>query len=245
MTDPEQPLLAPQRQIPLPVALKPEASFDELVDGPNAPAFDAVRSAVASHAEPFLYLFGASGTGKSHLLHAACHAARLADRPASYIGLGAPHLSPAMLEGLEQSSLVALDDIHRVAAQRNWERGILDLYNRLRETGRLLLVTADRPAQDLTLELPDLGSRLGWGPSYRLQTLGDADCEFLLRTAARRRGLALNEAEITYIMRHARRDARGLLALLDALDQASLRERRRPNLRLIRSVLDGADQATP
>jgi len=231
-------------QIPLPILPRPEARFATFVAGPNTVAAAAVRAAAEVDGEPYLFLFGPPGTGKSHLLHAACHASVERGRTAVYLPLGEPGLIPEVLEGLERIALVAIDDIDRIAGQPAWEHGLFALYNRLREARRTLLVSADRPAGDLPLALADLRSRLAWGPAFRLQPLADADCATLLREAAHARGLDLGEPAIAYIMRRSPRDPRGLLAVLDALDQASLREKRRPTVPLIRTLFDDLDRRT-
>ncbi|WP_338115580.1 DnaA regulatory inactivator Hda [Thiococcus pfennigii] len=233
---------SPVGQIPLPILPRPEARFETFVAGPNAVAAAAVRAAVATDGEPYLFLFGPPGTGKSHLLHAACHARVERGGTAAYLPLGEDRLVPAVLEGLEHVELVALDDVERIAGDPDWERDLFGLYNRLREAGRTLLVSADRPAGDLPLGLADLRSRLGWGPAFQLQPLTDRDCAALLRAAARTRGLDLGEPAIAYIMRRSPRDPRGLLAVLDALDQASLREKRRPTVPLIRTLFDDLER---
>ncbi|MEY6432627.1 DnaA regulatory inactivator Hda [Thioalkalicoccus limnaeus] len=228
-------------QLPLPVQLRPEASFDEFVAGPNELAVAAARAFVEPGSELYLYLFGAAGTGKTHLLHAVCRAASAGRRPVSYLPLGDPGLTPAILDGLDQMWLVALDDVQRIAGDRAWERGLFGLFNRLREGKRRLLVSADCPAAELPLDLADLRSRLSWGPGFRLRALDDSDCETLLRHAARRRGLELGDSAISYIMRRSPRDVRALIAVLDDLDQASLREQRRPTVPFIRALLEGGD----
>lgn len=227
-----------QVQIPLPLLLRPEARFDEFIPGPNGLALAAVRSVVLSGNDPYLFLCGPSGTGKTHLLHAACQAAIEQAHRAVYLPLGEPSLAPAVLDGLEQLWLVTVDDVQNIAGNRDWERALFDLFNRLRDAGRRLLVASDRSLGELPFELADLRSRLGWGPAFRLQPLADADCEALLRQAACRRGLKLEEPAIAYLMRRVPRDVRALLAVLDALDQASLREKRRPTVPLIRALLN-------
>jgi len=224
--------------MPLPLLLRPEARFEEFIPGPNGLALAAVRAAVSSGNEPYVFLCGPSGTGKTHLLHAACQAAIEQGRRSVYVPLAESRLAPAVLEGLEQLWLVTVDDVQRVAGDANWERALFGLFNRLREAGGRLLVASDRPPGELPVELADLRSRLGWGPAFRLQPLGDADCECLLRHAARRRGLELEDPAIGYLMRRVPRDARVLLAVLDSLDQASLREKRRPTIPLIRALLN-------
>jgi DnaA family protein len=226
-------------QLLLAIQLRPEADFSGYVAGPNGEAVAALAAWSSGAGEAFLYLFGAPGTGKTHLLHAACREASARGKMTVYLPMTHPGLRPSVLEDLEAADLVALDDLQAIAGNREWEHALFDAYNRLRAARRGLLISADVPAADLGLELPDLRSRLGWGPGYRLRPLPEADCQTLLVDAARRRGLDLGPDLVGYIMRRCPRDASALLDLLNRLDDESLREQRRPSIWLVRQLLDG------
>jgi len=131
-----------------------------------------------------------------------------------------------------------LDDIQTVAGDQAWELGLFDLFNRVRAAYRGLLISGQAPVCDLALGLADLRSRLAWGPGYRLHPLGEEECEQLLREAAHRRGLQIGPDLSRYIMRRYRRDAGALLDLLNRLDEKSLREKRRPTVRLVRELIE-------
>ncbi len=225
------------QQIPLPVQLKPEADFTAFVVGPNAEAVTAITAWAAGTGDHFLYLFGTAGSGKTHLLQAACRQAAGGDRSPIYLPLKHGQLAPSVLDNLELWSPVVLDDIQAVAGDAAWERGLFDLYNRLRESGQHLLVSAHTPVSELPLTLPDLRSRLGWGPGYRLLPLPAGDCERLLRESAMRRGLELGADTVDYIMRRCPREPGYLIGLLEEIDHESLRRKRRPTRWLVQQIL--------
>lgn len=91
--------------------------------------------------------------------------------------------------------------------------------------------------QQLGLALPDLVSRLRWGLVFRLLELPEADKKALLQCRARARGLELPGDVLDYLLVHHRRDAAFLFAVLDRLDQASLRAQRRLTIPFVRRVL--------
>lgn len=224
-------------QLTLSIQLQSEADFGSFLTGLNAEAVAAVTDWAAGTGEDFLYLFGLPGSGKSHLLQAACRSAAQRNASAVYLPLGHEDLAPSALDNLELWDMVALDDVQSVAGDRAWESGLFDLYNRLREGGRRLLVSADAPVSELPLTLVDLCSRLGWGPGYRLRPLPEEDCERLLVESAKRRGIELGDDTVRYIMRRCARDAGSLLEVLDKIDRESLRTKRRPSLWLVRQIL--------
>lgn len=228
------------RQLSLPIERTREPTLEEYLPGPNGEAVSAVAASAAGAGEPFLHLFGLPGTGKTHLLQAACRAAGESGRQALYVPLERPGLTPALLEDLERLDLVAVDDVDRIAGDLVWEHALFDLFNRLRERGRFLLTVAASAPDDLPFGLPDLVSRLQWGPRYRLLTLTEPECEQLLTETARRRGLALPPEVVRYVMTYHARDPGSLVELVARLDSASLREQRRPTIPMVRRVTEGS-----
>jgi DnaA family protein len=226
------------RQLALGLTLQPAFSFDSFIPGPNGEALDAVRRLAAGAGEPYLYLWGPAGVGKSHLLQAACGAAHAPERPVAYLPLTqALHFGPDLLQDLETMTLVCLDDLHCLAGQALWEEALFDLYNRIREADAGLLVSADRPLAQLPTGLPDLASRLAWGPSYQLQPLPDAELLTALTRLAAERGLRLPADSAQYILRRCPRDLGYLQGLLERLDRASLAAQRRLTLPFVREQL--------
>ncbi len=146
-------------QIPLSVQLRPEADFAAFVAGPNAEAVAAVTAWAAGSGDSFLYLFGTAGSGKTHLLQAACRQVAQGERSAIHVPLEHGELAPSVFDNLGLWDLAALDDIQAIAGDATWEQGLFDLYNRLRESGRCLLVSAHAPVSELPLTLPDLPAR--------------------------------------------------------------------------------------
>ena len=109
-------------QLPLGLRLPDTARLDNFVPGPNAEILAAVRHCATAPGAAMLYLAGPAGSGRTHLLQAACRAAQSAGLPAAYVPLAErATLAPALLEGLEDYALVALDDIDAVAGDTAWE----------------------------------------------------------------------------------------------------------------------------
>lgn len=225
------------QQLHLPLEHAREPTLEEYLPGPNAEAVAAITHSARGGGEPFLFFWGSAGTGKTHLLQAACLAATAHARQAHYVPLSVEGLDPRLLENLEQLDLIAIDDIQTIAGQQRWEIALFDLFNRLREHGRTLLIAAHAAPESLALELPDLHSRLHWGPRYRLLPLRESDCEQLLAASAQRRGLTLGTEVVRYIMHYHARDPGSLLTLMARIDALSLREQRQPTIPMVRRLL--------
>ncbi|AOU98605.1 DnaA regulatory inactivator Hda [Acidihalobacter yilgarnensis] len=201
---------------------------------------ETVGALVAGRVEvPQLYLWGGPGTGKTHLAQAACHEAGAQGLSAAYLPLAElSAVGPVVLEGLSTVRVLAIDDLEQVWTRPEWQRALFGLINEVREReGRLLFTATARPdAEQVTLA--DLRSRLLWGPVFHLRPLDEPRLRRMLQLGARTRGFPLGESETEYLLRHAARDPESLMTLLDRLDAASLKARRRVTVPLIRAVLD-------
>ena len=225
-------------QLPLRITWRRESSFECFVCGANAEAMASVRGMARCGGMSCLYLWGGAGTGKSHLLHAACEAAAAAGRRVVYVPLG-DHVRgpPDPLADLDAFSLVCLDDVQHIAARPDWEETVFDLYQRLLVKGSGLLVAATCSPKRLGLALPDLSSRFGADLVLRLQPLDDGERKEVLRLHARQRGLNLRPEVADFILSRHRRDLHALVALIERLDEAALAAQRALTLPFVREVM--------
>lgn len=221
------------RQLPLRIGLDDETTFANFQPGANKGVVQVLRE---GH-EPFLYLWGAAGTGKTHLLQALCHQAA-PGTVAAYLPLGeAVDLSPELLDSLAGIDLLCIDDVQLIAGRAPWEHALFHLYNRMREAGAAMVAAGDVPPSALGFGLADLRSRLTWGPVFQLSPLDDGDKAAVLQMRARARGLELPGAVADYLMRRCPRDMHNLMALLARLDRAALAAQRRLTVPFVRQVL--------
>jgi DnaA family protein len=226
--------LGPGQQIPLRIGLRDSTTFANFHPGPNAAVVHALQAA----REPFIYLGGSPGCGRSHLLQAACHAVSEAGGLTAYLPLEeCMAMAPQMLEGMEQMALLALDDVELLAGNREWELALFHLYNRMRDAGHRMVVAGNAPPAALGIILPDLLSRLGWGPVFQLQPLNDRDKALALRLRARQRGMELPAEVADYLLHHASREMHDLFMLLDRLDEGSLAAQRKLTIPFVRTFI--------
>jgi DnaA family protein len=217
-------------QLALPVTLADYATFENFHPAGNEAALAALMS---DRAVP-MWLFGATGTGKSHLLQALC---QRTPRSVYLTGAMLLELPPAALEGFERYALVCVDEIHRLIGDRQREVALFHLYNRLAEAGGALVVAAPLPPPGLDFVLPDLASRLRAALTLELHPLDDEGRIQALKLRARCRGFELPGATGRYLLSHYRRDMASLCALLDRLDHASLAAQRRLTVPFVKSIL--------
>ena len=229
------------RQLPLPFAFHGNQNFDCFIDGPNRQIVESLKAmATRDHGESFLFLHGGAGLGKSHLLLATCDAAARHGARTFYLPLHEMRQkSPIILDGLEENTLVCIDDIDRIAGDAEWERALFHLFNRLRERSHRLVVGNRLSPQHFAIQLPDLISRLRWGLTLELKELGDADKIAALQLKARLHGLDLPLEVGQFLLSHYPRDLPSLWKMLETLDYASLSEQRKLTIPFLKSRLPG------
>jgi DnaA family protein len=108
-------------QLILELAPPAPPTFDNFVVGANGAAVAAVRAAALGEGERVVYLWGDAGCGRSHLLAAAAHAARI----------------------------VACDDVHRLDVPGQIEA--FDAFNRARTAGIAFIAAGDAPPVKLAV----------------------------------------------------------------------------------------------
>ena len=223
-------------QLPLALRYPPDQRF-ETWRGASLP-LARLQALAAGESRDALYLQGGSGSGKTHLLLAACAAAEAAGRRANYLSLARVrgHARDA-LHGIEQAELVALDDLDALAGSDD-EVALFDLHNRVRDAGVALVYAARDVPAALPLVLPDLRSRLAQCSLVALRTLDDDGRADVLRQRAASRGLVFDDAALEWLLRRYSRDLSDLGALFDRLDRASLAAQRRLTVPFLRQVLE-------
>lgn len=215
-----------------------EVSFDNYWLGNNTEVVELIKAQIREPDQPCLYLWGKTGVGKSHLLQASCGYAHLQQKSTVYVPFADyNNMEPCILQGLENYSVICIDDVEVVARHKAWEAEVFHLFNRAREHGALMIFTATKKPADLDIELQDLRSRLAWGIVWQLQEMTDQDKLAALQLRARQRGFSLSDEVGTYLMQRWPRDMHSLFALLDTLDHASLAEHRKLTIPFVRRFL--------
>lgn len=226
------------QQLPLGWRWPAQQRFETFYVGVNAATVDLLQRIAAGTESAWIYLHGPEGSGRTHLLMAACQAASADGFSAQYLPLAA--LAGAQddaIRGFGGSDLLVLDDVDAIAGIRDAEHALFDLYNRCRAEGSCLVFVAAAPPSQIGISLPDLVSRLSSCTQASLRPLDDTQRREVLRERAEARGIALDEAALDFLFTHYARDLGSLGALLDQVDRASLAAKRRVTVPFLRQLL--------
>ncbi|MCP4467060.1 MAG: DnaA regulatory inactivator Hda [Halieaceae bacterium] len=226
-----------QKQLPLKVQLRDDATVDNfLALSDSQTLVDALQCQSGEGGEPIIYLYGPPGSGKSHLLQAACH---LDGTGTLYLPLPDLVQYPPgeVLQGAECLDRICIDDIDAVLGIAAWERALFNLINAARERGCRLVLSGLAAPRALPVALEDLRSRLSWGIVYRLHEGDDTEKAMILQFRADRRGIALPQGVANYIVSRAPRAMDALLEVLDRLDENSLVHKRPLSIPFVRETM--------
>jgi DnaA family protein len=227
----------PMKQLALDIGLAPTPTLESFVPAGNEAVLEHLKlwagNPLRSPVPTFLW--GESGSGKTHLLRAVRESLR--DQGARVGWIDASTLHPNDYD--EHWDAVLLDDCQlytadQQAAAFNW---FVNAQSPAHGPARWVLAAADRPPADLRLR-EDLRTRLGWGHVFQLLALGETERRAVLRRAADERGLFLSDEVMDFMLNRFARDLSSLMALLQQLDAYGLRTKRAVTIPLIKSMLD-------
>lgn len=202
------------KQLLLDIQPAPPPSLENFVVGQNAEVLDSLKQVVSGQSDVrFVYLWGPTGSGKSHLLQAC-----------------------AMLAPKYELPLTTADDVDGYTDEA--QIALFNQFNHLRENTAAGVLIATGAASPMQMNLrEDLATRLAWGLVYQLHPLTDEEKALALRNHARERGMNLPDEVVDYCLRYLRRDLPTLMATLDALDEWSLTTKKPVTVPLLRKLL--------
>ena len=218
------------QQLTLDIRPEQHPTLANFIAGANAELVARLRALAQPKAFDAVYLWGPAGSGRSHLLQATRAAAEAARRVVLVAGEEAGAELPCPPGGL-----LIVDDVDRLGDTA--QVALFRAFNSARLAGLALLIAG--PAAPLELKLrEDLRTRIGQALVYQVQPLSDEEKAATLHSQAIQRGLRVEDEVFGYMLRHTSRDLPSLMAVLDALDRASLERKRPVTVPLLKEMLD-------
>ena len=225
------------KQIALDIGLATGPTFASFFTGPNEAVVKhlglwvGAQSSMATRSPVPTYLWGTSGSGKTHLLKAAREALREQGAIVGWLDASL-HEPPAFNDAW---AAVLLDDVHLYTAVQ--QHAAFNWFVNAQTQARWVLAAGSLPPADLKLR-DDLRSRLGWGHVFGLQVLSEPERRAVLRQAADARGVFLGDDVMDFMLTRFSRDLGSLMELLDLIDGYALQTKRAITIPLIRSMME-------
>lgn len=216
------------KQIPLPIGSAVARTFENFVVGSNAATLAHLR-ALEPGAAP-VYLWGPSGSGKSHLAQAVLQ--RHLEGGFKGAAFGVQDAAPWVHD--DDWRFIVINDCDRLDPDQ--QHCAFAAFARASPGHTTIVATGRVPPVDLALR-EDLRTRLGWGHVMALQPLSEAEARAALRRDADRRGILLSDDVMAFLLTRFARDLKSLFDLLDRIDEFSLAHKRSVTVALLRQML--------
>lgn len=225
-------------QLPVQFEFNTQQTFNNYFPGCNTEIITHLQTAIQQGTEQLIFLWSEAGLGKTHLLHASCQLAHDLGQSSFYIHLKAGQLPDiSILDDIDHIAWVCVDNIDAIAGVPAWEQAFFNFFNRHRDNDQHLILSASTPPTYLTVQLPDLKTRLNWGLSLKLKALTDLDSLAALKFKADSLGFELSPAVGQFLLTHFARDLPSLWQLLDHIDHATLAAKRKLTLPFLKTLL--------
>jgi chromosomal replication initiator protein len=231
---------APARVVtaPEPVApnfthnLDPHYTFETFVEGKSNQLGKAAAMQVAQNpgrAYNPLLLYGGTGLGKTHLMHAAGNLMREHNPHCKVLYLRSEQFVGSMIEALRTKSMdefkrrfrsvdaLLIDDIQFFAGKDTTQEEFFHTFNALFESKQQIILTCDRYPKEVDKLEPRLKSRLGWGLSVAIEPPDFETRAAILLAKAHEKGVSVSENVAMLLAKRIRSNVRDLEGALNTL----------------------------
>ncbi len=218
--------------------LNPRNTFETFVVGSNNQMAHAAALAVAqapAQAYNPLFLYGETGLGKTHLMHAIGHAILKHNPDARVAYLSTEKFTNEFIQALQENSLtkfrqryrhadvLLLDDVQFLAGKERIQEEFFHTFNDLFESGKQIVLTSDRRASEIQKLESRLVSRFEWGLPADIQAPDLETRTAIIRAKAQSLNCNLPEPILNFIAQSITKNIRRLEgALLKVASYSSL-----------------------
>jgi chromosomal replication initiator protein len=242
-----------------PPAPLPIWRLDDLFESPgNRMALQAARAVAGEPARRYnpLVIVGASGVGKTHLLHALGNA--LATRLKGPVGcLSAHEFTGELIEAIDRDAVPAwraryrgvaaflLDDVHLVAQKDRTQDELFVLFNFLIESGRQMVFTSAVPLAEMKAVEGRLRTRLEGGLVVDLPAPEREVRQQVVERSLQAKVGTVDPELAAYVGSRTVESIRAVHGLLQRILNAAEAQGSPPTVTLAREVLEGSQPKPP
>ncbi len=176
-----------------------------------------------------LVIYGSTGLGKTHLLHAAGNLLHKRNRDSKVIYLGSEQFVSEMISALRGNRIEAfkqhyrtagallIDDVQFFAGKDRTQEEFFHTFNALLDSQQQIILTCDRYPKEVDGIEARLRSRFGWGLTVSIEPPDFETRVAILMNKAQERGVLLEESVAYLIARRVRSHVRDLEGALNTL----------------------------
>ena len=164
--------------VPVSSSINPNYTFETFVVGKNNSLAHAASLAVAeapAKAYNPLFLYGGVGLGKTHLMHAVANTVLKNDKSKNVLYVTSEKFTNEIINAIKDNKteqfrnkyrnidVLLIDDIQFIAGKDTVQEEFFHTFNTLRENGKQIILSSDKPPRDIQLLEERLKSRFEWG----------------------------------------------------------------------------------
>ena len=221
--------------------MNPRYTFDNFVVGTNNEFAHSAALAVAkSPAVTYnpLFIYGVSGLGKTHILHAVGHHVLAKNKSAKIVYLSSEQFTNEFIDAIQHGTLVKfrkkyrqadvllIDDIQFFAGKERSQEEFFHTFNALHDGHKQIVLSSDRPASEIEKLEHRLVSRFEWGMTAEIQPPDTETRIAILRSKAENLNIQLASWVIEFLADKIRNNVRRLEgALMRVASYMSLSEK--------------------
>jgi chromosomal replication initiator protein len=249
----EKPVSRSKHHIPE-LKLHPDYTFDNFVVGPSNrlahASCIAVSHSLGNTYNP-LFLYGNSGLGKTHLLHAVCcEARRKYDRAVIQL-LSCEDFVNRFIRAIEEGNLagfqtqfrtvdaLVIDDIQFLREREQSQEEFFHTFNALYHKGKQIILSADSPPNEIPSLEERLISRFNWGLVARIDPPSYETRVAIVQKKAHLRDLNISDEIAEYVARRVQANIRELEGALTTIYAVATTSDQQITLQLARAALEG------
>lgn len=237
---------------PNPSGLNPRYTFETFIIGKNNELAHAASQAVAktpgSQYNP-LFIYGGVGLGKTHLMHAAGHKLSQTNPKTKILYVTSEKFANDYVNAIAQKQMdefkkeyrsvdvLLIDDIQFMAGKEGFQEEFFHTFNELRDKGKQIIITSDRPPKEIPAIEQRLISRFEWGMVADIQAPDLETRMAILRTKMEKRGVRISEDILFYIAENVINNIRELEGALNRLAAYQQMENRSLVLEQAKTIL--------
>jgi len=219
-------------QLGLPISLNASMLLESFVA--NKELLRLINQLFLNEKSSEVYIYGASGQGKTHVLQGAVLKALEIDKNAVYIDCSDP-FPDYILDFVDQIDFICFDNVHSILREN--QEIFFDLYNRARQAQIFILLSGNTLPSDLEV-MKDLKTRLSLAVVYKLEELNDELTMSVIDSQMSQRNLSVNSNVYEYLFKNYSRDLKLLLSTLNDLDKASLQAKKPISIPFVKNFLE-------
>jgi len=239
--------------------LHPDYTFDNFVVGPSNRLAHASCFAVSqSPGDTYnpLFIYGNSGLGKTHLLHAVCFEAQRRLNNAVIQFLSCEDFVNRFIRAIEEGNLAGfqsqfrtvdlliIDDVQFLREREHSQEEFFHTFNALYNNGKQIILSADSaPGKIPSLE-ERLISRFNWGLVTRIDPPSYETRVAIVQKKAHVRGLNISDEIAGFIARKVYANIRELEGALTSIYAVATTTDHEIDLELAQTALEGQIKAT-